>query len=379
MIFLGIFVLSPLVAKPVTNLLGMLLERLMGTSGKLARRNAMRSPRRTAATAAAVMISITLVALASTLTGSIRGTIDDVLANDVEAEVIVRPSGQFGDPTQGFTSEIAGRVEQLDEVQDLTRIHAGWARLVSETEVSHGETRVDVDEGFITGAEPNLADFIPPDDFRGKLRPGPGELIIDAAIAGGLELGDTLTIEFEQTGERSFPVVGIVEGRAWAGIVAIPSDDWISAYGVDQHSQVYVKAAEGVTADQLKAAVEPLLADYPNVVVQTFEDLQSEAESQLNGPAQLHPRATGPGRGNRDARGHQHHGPVGVRTHARDRSPPGSGSRPPHHQMDGPIGGLDRLGVRGAHGGRTGHLLRLGADRGTRGSRVLELRDPLAA
>ena len=282
-IFLGIFVLSPLVAKPVTNLLGMFLERLMGTSGKLARRNAMRSPRRTAATAAAVMISITLVALASTLTGSIRGTIDDVLANDVDADVIVVPSGQFGDPTQGFTSEIAGRVEQLDEVQDLTRIHAGWGRLVSETEVSHGETTVDGVEGFITGAEPNLADFIPPDDFRGKLRPGPGELIIDAAIAEGLELGDTLTIEFEQTGERSFSLVGIMEGRAWAGIVAIPTDDWISAYGVDQHSQVYVKAAEGVTADQLKAAVEPLLADYPNVAVQTFEDLQSEAESQLNG------------------------------------------------------------------------------------------------
>ena len=140
-IFLGIFVLSPLVAKPVTNLLGMLLERLMGTSGKLARRNAMRSPRRTAATAAAVMISITLVALASTLTGSIRGTIDDVLANDVDADVIISPAGQFGDPTQGFTSEIAERVKQLDKVEDLTRIHAGWGRLVSETESRTGRPR----------------------------------------------------------------------------------------------------------------------------------------------------------------------------------------------------------------------------------------------
>ena len=245
----------------------------------------MRSPRRTAATAAAVMISITLVALASTLTGSIRATIDDVLANDVDAEVIVRPAGQFSDPTLGFTSEIADRVRQLDQVADLTRIHAGWGRIVSETKVADGETEVDILETFITGAEPNLADFIPPDGFQGTLRPGSGELIIDAAIAedNGFELGDTLVLEFEQSGERSFTLVGIVEGRAWAGIIAIPSEDWISAYGIDQHSQVDVKAAEGVSADELKTAIEPLLADYPNVAVQTFEDLQSEAEAQLDG------------------------------------------------------------------------------------------------
>ena len=284
-IFIGIFVLSPLAARPITNLLGMVLERLSGTSGKLARRNAMRSPRRTAATAAAVMISITLVALASTLTGSIRGTIDDVLANDVDAEVIIRPAGGFGDPTLGFTPEIAERVKELDQIADLTRIHSGWGRIVSENEVSHGETEVDSLEGFITGAEPNLADFIPPDSFQGTLRPGPGELIIEAAIAedAGFELGDTVVLEFEQTGERPFTLVGIVEGGAWAGIIAIPTADWISANGIDQHSQVDVKAAEGVSAEELKAAIEPLLADFPNVTVQTFEDLQSEAEGQLNG------------------------------------------------------------------------------------------------
>ena len=284
-IFIAMFVLSPLAARPITNLLGMVLERLLGTSGKLARRNAMRSPRRTAATAAAVMISITLVALASTLTGSIRGTIDDVLANDVDAEVIVRPAGQISDPTQGFTSQIAERVRQLDDVDDLTRIHAGWGRIVSETEIAHGETEVDVLETFITGAEANLADFIPPDDFQGTLSPGSGELIVEAAIAedNGFALGDTLVLEFEQSGERPFTLVGIVEGRAWAGIIAIPAADWIEVYGIDQHSQVDVKAAEGVTADELKAAIEPLLADFPNVVVQTFDDLQSEAEGQLNG------------------------------------------------------------------------------------------------
>ena len=279
-IFLAVFVLSPLAAGPVTNLLGSVLERLTGTSGRLARRNAMRSPRRTAATAAAVTISITLVALASTLTGSIRGTIDEVLADDVVADVIIRPDGQFGDPTAAFAPEIADRVEGSDLVANVTRIWVGWGILTSET-----ATTETANETLITGMEPNLADFLPPDAFQGTLDPGPGQVVMEASIAenGNLELGDSLVIEFEQAGELPFTLVGIAEGPAWAGIVGIPATDWISASGVDQHSQVYAKAVEGVTADELKAAVEPLLTDFPNVVAQTFDDLQSEAEAQLNG------------------------------------------------------------------------------------------------
>ncbi|MXY75479.1 MAG: FtsX-like permease family protein [Acidimicrobiia bacterium] len=279
-IFLAVFVLSPLAAGPVTNLLGTVLERFTGTSGRLARRNAMRSPRRTAATAAAVTISITLVALASTLTGSIRGTLDEVLANNVDAEVVVLPAGQFGDPSAAFAPEVAERMEGMDLVADLTRIGISWGLLTVET-----PTGTLTDEILITGAEPNLAGFIPPDGFRGSLDPGPGEVVIEAAIADDYEiaLGDSLVIEFEQSGERPFTLVGIAEGPAWAGIVAVPATDLISATGRDQHSQVYVQAVEGVTPDELKAAAEPILADFPNVAVQTFEDAQSEAEAQLNG------------------------------------------------------------------------------------------------
>ena len=279
-IFLAVFVLSPLAAGPVTNLLGTVLERFTGTSGRLARRNAMRNPRRTAATAAAVTISITLVALASTLTGSIRGTLDEVLANNVDSDVVVLPAGQFGDPSAAFAPEVAERMEGIDLVADLTRIWIEWGLLTVET-----PTRTLTDEILITGAEPNLADFIPPDGFQGSLDPGPGEVVIEAAIADDYDvaLGDSLVIEFEQSGARPFTLVGIAEGPAWAGIVAIPATELISATGLDQHSQVYVRAVEGVTPDELKAAVEPLLADYPNVAVQTFEDLQSDAEAQLNG------------------------------------------------------------------------------------------------
>ncbi len=288
-IFVGIFVLSPLAARPVAGLLGLGFERMMGVPGRLARRNAMRKPRRTAATAAAVMISITLVALASTLTGSIRGTIDDVLANDADAEVIVALAQQFTDPTAGFAPEVAERVAGVAEVEDLTRVRVGWGMIRAaspESPSAHGTATGETALGtFITGAEANLADYIPPETFTGKLRPGPGEMIMETGMAAsnGFELGDRLVVEFEQTGERPFTLVGLVDGRAWAGIAAIPAEDWLSAFEMDQISQVDVKAVTGVSAEQLKTAIEPVLADFPNVSVRTFEDLQNETESQLNG------------------------------------------------------------------------------------------------
>ena len=283
-IFMGVFVLSPLAARPITNLLGLLFERLTGVSGRLARRNAMRSPRRTAATAAAVMISITLVALASTLTGSIRGTIDDILSNGVDAEVVIQPAGQFAGDS-GFTPEVAERLGRVDEAADFTRRQSGWGRITSEIVDASGASTEVVTDVLITGAQPNLVDFLPPDSSRGSLRPGPGEVMMDRTIADnhGFELGGVVMLEFEQAGEQPFTLAGTAEGGAWAGLVAIPAADWVSRFGVEMDSQIDVKAAPGVSADELKAAVEPLLGDLPNVEVLTLADQQSQAESQLNG------------------------------------------------------------------------------------------------
>lgn len=283
-IFMGVFVLSPMAARPITNLLGLLFERLTGVSGRLARRNAMRSPRRTAATAAAVMISITLVALASTMTGSIRGTIDDILSNGVDAEAVIQPAGQFAGGS-GFTPDVAERLGRVEEAADFTRRQSGWGRITSETVDASGASTDVVTDVLITGAQPNLVDFLPPDSSRGSLRPGPGEVMMDQAIADnhGFELGGVVMLEFEQAGEQPFTLAGTAEGGAWAGLVAIPSADWVSRFGVEMDSQIDVKAAAGVSADELKAAVEPLLADLPNVEVLTLADQQSQAESQLNG------------------------------------------------------------------------------------------------
>ena len=282
-VFFGMFILSPLFAAPITNLLGWVAQRT-GVAGKLARRNAMRSPRRTAATAGAVMISITLVALASTMSGSLRATIDEVLADDVEADVFITSSNQF-DPTAGFTTQLAEQVRGLEQVGDLTRLQVAPVRTLSVRETAAG-TEENVSELNITSVEPNFARFVPPESSAGTLHPGAGEVVMEESIAAGngWTIGGEVTLQFEQAGERTFTLAGTAAGPAWTGLILIDRSEWPGLFNSVSDSQIYIQAAPGVSPDDLKAAIEaqPLVEELATINVQTEEDLLSQAEQGIN-------------------------------------------------------------------------------------------------
>ena len=67
--FLGVAALGPVIARPVARVIGWPIARLRHMPGVLARDNAMRNPKRTASTAAALMIGVGLVALHPDLLG----------------------------------------------------------------------------------------------------------------------------------------------------------------------------------------------------------------------------------------------------------------------------------------------------------------------
>ena len=61
-VFIGVLVLGPVLARPVAFVLGYPIALVRGMSGALARQNAIRNPKRTARTAASLMIGVGLVA-----------------------------------------------------------------------------------------------------------------------------------------------------------------------------------------------------------------------------------------------------------------------------------------------------------------------------
>ena len=104
-VLVGTALVSPLVGRPVLALLGWVYRRAFGAVGLMAEQNARRNPRRTGATASALMIGVSLVTLMAVLGASAKASIDKALAEDVVADYIV--SSVVG---QGFSSAVTDRV-----------------------------------------------------------------------------------------------------------------------------------------------------------------------------------------------------------------------------------------------------------------------------
>ncbi|GAA3059945.1 hypothetical protein GCM10020000_48600 [Streptomyces olivoverticillatus] len=88
LLLIGVFVLTPLLSRPLIAAAAPVLN-LFGISGKLARQNAVRNPRRTAATASALMIGLTLITGLTVIAGSVQQAIDKMATSAIKADYVV--------------------------------------------------------------------------------------------------------------------------------------------------------------------------------------------------------------------------------------------------------------------------------------------------
>ena len=117
--FAGVYMLSPIATKPVANFFGRPIQRLFKIPGRLARENAGRRPRRTAATAAALTIGLALVSLAAVVSSSLKATFIDLIEDSTSMDLVVSVDG-FGGDFQGFSSDLGNELKELsNERPDL--------------------------------------------------------------------------------------------------------------------------------------------------------------------------------------------------------------------------------------------------------------------
>ena len=89
LIFVGVALLAPAVARPMASVIGRPLARLLGMSGRLGRENSMRSPRRTAQTASALMVGLALVSAIAVFGASLSRSATSSVDNAISADLIV--------------------------------------------------------------------------------------------------------------------------------------------------------------------------------------------------------------------------------------------------------------------------------------------------
>jgi putative ABC transport system permease protein len=208
LVFVGVAMLSPLVAKPAARLLTWPAKKTDSITGILARENAQRNPRRTAATAAALMIGLALVSAIAIMSQSFKTTFRSAIEDQTTADFILSPTG-----FQPFSPEAAQAVR--DEMPGSTVV-----------EYRFGTIQIDGDSIAVLGASPEF-----PEMTDAGLQPGArmkaftdgGVLVYqDEAERRGLEIGDELAVAFPN-GPGSLTVQGFFDDKK-----ALPSDaDWI--------------------------------------------------------------------------------------------------------------------------------------------------------
>ena len=270
---IGVFVLGPVIARPLMGVLGTPIEAISGTTGRLARENVKRNPKRTSATAAALMIGVTLVGFITILASSFKASISDTLSESLQADYVVA-SGSFG--SGGLSPEIEADLAALPEVATVsparsTAIEVGGV----SSEVAAVDTRTIgqvADLGVTAGRLADLSGAsIAVEDRKAK--------------ADGLTVGDTLTVTFARTGPVELSVRALIDRPppGFDGVVYVVGLDTYKANVTDQFDrQVYVKVADGFSPTQAEAALESVLARWPNGELQDQAAFEASVASQID-------------------------------------------------------------------------------------------------
>ncbi len=119
-LFIGIAYLAPLLVRPVAGAIGKPLARLRGVPGRLARENAIRSPRRTASTAAALMIGVALIAAVAVIASSFKASGEASIVGSVNSQLLVVDNTS----QDGFTTDVLAALRSDPHLADLTEVRA---------------------------------------------------------------------------------------------------------------------------------------------------------------------------------------------------------------------------------------------------------------
>jgi putative ABC transport system permease protein len=256
MIFLGTALLSPLLARPVVRAVGALVGR--GQAGKLGVRNALRNPRRTAVTALALVIGVTLISLAATVAQSFKTSLNEIVGGDLGVEVIVQmpptvpPTGEVG-----FNPAAMERVKQLAGVTDA----AAW-HITIDSSVNGVPTPLLASDVAVAQRMWRL------ETVEGQLRTlGAQELVVDdnTAATFGWQVGEKVNVGLGRT-DKEYTIVGVYHASpAVQGIIlGTPAvDDFAGKLAY----QGFVSLDGNTDVAATVAAVEQIMADYPLVTV----------------------------------------------------------------------------------------------------------------
>ena len=271
LLFIAIAMVAKYIVRPLTRVIGWPLERLGGTSGRLARENAGRNPARTASTASALMIGLGLVVFVAVFAQGLKSSFIDVFDKAVTADVVA-----FG------------------STSTLSKTGVEAMRAVPGVETVAGLTFTNVK---INDNAPSFANAIAPADFSkvwkmdwtngddsllGKLDGASAIADEQWAKGQGLAVGDTFTMSTPAGKATTLTLLGTYRDPMLLYGVTV-STGVFNALDLPTAPQITMaKGAPGTDPDTLKTDVQSALKGFPTQTIYTQQGYKDEVSSQIN-------------------------------------------------------------------------------------------------
>jgi putative ABC transport system permease protein len=268
-VLIGVAVLSPVLSVPVVKGLGAALPRMFGTVGRLSRGNALRNPRRTAATASALMIGLALVGMFSVVASSTTASVERTVDESLGSEFVLNSPSTFA----GFSPEIAAKLRQTAGVESVTQQRFGQAQL-------------DGKSAFLSAIDPAGLDRALKVQFTAGSAAGlsGSGLLVAENVAGnrGWAVGDRVPLLFRDGTKADLTVAGVYKANQAVGETVVSLDTLAKGGGPQRDQFLYVSAAVGADTATVKKNLETAVSDYPNVVLQDQSGFKENQRKQVN-------------------------------------------------------------------------------------------------
>jgi putative ABC transport system permease protein len=265
-ILIAVALMSPVLGRPVLHALGTAYRRMFGTVGNLATENALRNPRRTAATASALMIGLTLVSTMSVIGASVNASIEKGVDEQFTVDYLL--TNPVGTP---FSTRIAEQAAELPEIGEVAPTQ--WL-----------PAQVDGENRFLNATDiGRTVSMFELKDVEGTLDAGDGEMLLskDGSKQFDAGVGDTVALTFP-TGEQKVKVVGIYANSQAVANALVPLSLVTSAGLPRFDNSVAVDAAKGASAAEASTELHKLVEDIPTVTVQSKQEFSEAQRANVN-------------------------------------------------------------------------------------------------
>lgn len=266
--FVGVTILGPVLASPIARVLGAPLPRFKGMTGQLARENALRNPKRTATTAAALMIGVALIGFITVFASSAKASLNHLVDDRFRADVIVNAGGFGGN---GVSSELATNLRSLPEVAQVASVRIAPVEVDGSGGAMYALTTGAIDAVYDLGVVAGDVTAVGVDGIAVQE---------DFAEAKGWTLGDTVGVQFVNGGVQQVEVRAIFTDKVLASSYLM-STEAFDLHAPDQTDfLVFLSLADGVSGDDGRAAVEKAAEPYTTATIQDITDFK-ESQAQV--------------------------------------------------------------------------------------------------